>query len=71
VDEFNTVQITMVMRGDPKVGDQVTLPPTRIIKTSAAARSAGNQNVSFQVTFQIARIRHVGNFRQPDATAPG
>jgi hypothetical protein len=63
-----TIQIRTVMRGDLKVGDQIKLPPTRVI-TTAGAQSGILGPLTFDGIFKIASIRHIGNFRQPDGSA--
>ena len=65
---LNTISIKTVMRGDLKVGDQITLPPTPVI-TTADAQSGVNSKLTFQGTFTISSLRHVGNFRQPSGDA--
>ena len=65
---FQTISIKTVMRGDLKVGDQITLPPTPVI-TTADAQSGLNTPLTFQGTFTIQSLRHVGNFRQPSGDA--
>jgi len=64
-----TVQVTTVMRADLAPGDLITLPPT-IVTTAPANPLVGIENKSiFQGTFIVNQMRHVGNFRQPDAGA--
>jgi hypothetical protein len=63
-----TIQVKVVMRGDLKVSDQITLPPTPVI-TTVDAQSGVIGPLTFQGTFQIKSQRHVGNFRQPDGAA--
>ena len=62
----NTINIKTVMRGDLKILDQVKLPPS-LATTTAASAPQFRTNSAFQGTFQINTIRHLGNFRQPDA----
>lgn len=64
-----SIQFKCALRADLKVGDNITLPKTQVTNSAAAATSLVNQNVSFQGTFQISVMRHVGNSRQPDAKA--
>ena len=61
---FNTVQLNCVMRADLHVGDYIKMPPGQV-STTAQSYSQFRQGSVFQGTFQISRIRHVGNFRQP------
>lgn len=65
-----TIQITLVMRGDLNVGDTITLPPTRAVVTAAAqsqAASQSRQDILFQGSFLINYIHHVGNYKDPGA----
>ena len=57
------------MRGDIKLGQDIRMPKSNVINSQQAQSSLINQKVSFQGTFQISSIRHIGNFRQPDASA--
>lgn len=63
----NTVQFKTVMRGDINVGKPVTLPKSLAQLTNAVGNAAGTQLTNvIQGTFQIQKVHHVGNFRQPD-----
>lgn len=66
--ENRLIQTTCVMRADLKVTDVMKLPPT-LATTTAASLSQYRDSSIFQGTFQIQALRHVGNFRQPDARA--
>ncbi len=66
---FHTIQVKVVMRGDLKVGDQITLPPTRIVTTVEAQSGVAEAPLTFSGTFTIQSLRHVGNFRVPDGAA--
>ena len=67
-----TVQFKTVMRGDLTVGQTVQMPPTLATLTqsanSAAAPSTSASNL-IQGSFKLQKMLHMGNFRQPDATA--
>lgn len=63
------IQFKTALRADLKVGDNVTLPRTQVTNSAAAQTSLVNQAVSFQGTFQVSVMRHVGIFRQADAAA--
>ena len=63
-----TISIKCVMRGDLKIGDKITLPPTLVV-TTAAAQSGIKGPLTFQGSFTIQSLRHVGNSRQPDGAA--
>jgi hypothetical protein len=61
----NTIQFKAVLRGDIKCGSIVSMPNSLAILTQTAAFTNNNsQNLSGN--FMITRIRHTGNFRQPD-----
>lgn len=64
-----SIQFKCAMRADLKVGEVVKLPKTQVTNSSAAQSSLVNQKVAFQGDFQISSMRHVGNFRQGDASA--
>lgn len=67
-----TVQTKFVMRADINVGDYLKFPPALVTNTSAGAATAGSnlkQKSTFQGTFQANLVRHIGNFRQPDAAS--
>ena len=61
-----TIQFHCVLRGDLSVGLFITLPQTQQT-TTQSSNSQFRNNLSFQGTFQIIRIRNVGNFRTPNA----
>ena len=62
------IQVKAVMRADVVLGDYVRLPKGQIV-TTAQSLSQYKQGSVFQGTFQIDSVRHVGNFRQPDANS--
>lgn len=64
-----TIQFKCPIRADISVGDVVTMPPSLVTTTSAVASSLINLKTTFQGTFTIQQIRHVGNYRQPVAEA--
>ena len=61
------MQFKCVMRGDISIGGYVKMPKAVVTTTTAASSSLINLKSAFEGTFQIKQIRHVGNFRQPDA----
>jgi hypothetical protein len=65
--EAPNISAKAVMRADLQVGTPITLPPTQITNTAAAATSIVNQNATFQGGFDIISLRHVGRYRQPSA----
>lgn len=64
-----TIQLKCAMRADLSVGDHVTLPQTAVTNTATASNALVNQNVAFQGEFITTSLRHIGNFRQPDAAS--
>jgi len=62
-----TVSIKTVMRADLTMGQSILLPKAVVTNTAAAATSIANQQPSFQGSYDIISLRHVGNFRQPSA----
>lgn len=63
------MQIKTVMRADIHVGQTITLPRTLVTRTQAGFSPFSNQGLTFQGSFNVNSIRHVGNFRQPDAAS--
>lgn len=61
------INLKCPMRADLNVGDYITLPKSIVTTTAAAQASLANLKPTFQGTFQITTLRHVGNFRQPSA----
>ncbi len=65
-----TIQATVVLRSDIKLGDLIQFPKMPTITTSSVANQYRQSSV-FSTTFQVlgadASIRHVGNFRSPDS----
>ncbi len=60
------IQFNTVLRADLGVGDYVRLPPS-IVTTTAPSQSQYRDQSAFQGVFQLGFLRHVGNFRQPNA----
>ena len=65
---FNVVQFKTAMRGDFNVSDYITLPKGAVT-TGAQSASQFRDSSVISGVFQIQTIRHVGNFRQPDANS--
>ena len=65
---LNTISVKTVMRADLDISDVVALPNSLVTTTSASAPQYRSQT-SFQGKFMVQEIRHVGNFRQPDAAS--
>lgn len=62
------IQVTTMMRSDIHVGDYIKLPPSLTTNTAQGLAQFRNSSV-FQGNFQVTQVRHVGNYRQPDASA--
>jgi hypothetical protein len=63
-----TINFKTVIRCDLGVGDYVQLP-TVLATTTANSYSRYRDTSVMQNIYQIIRIRHVGNFRQPDGNS--
>ena len=63
-----TVQVKLVMRADLGVGDFIKFPPAQVTNPGTTSPFV-NAKSTFQGAFQVGAIRHVGNFRQPDAAS--
>lgn len=66
--DFATIQLQCVMRADIQVGDYISLPQAQVT-TTAQSNSQYRNSLVFQGTFLVSRVRHVGNFRQPDGAS--
>lgn len=64
-----TVQAKFVMRADISVGDFVTFPKTPVVANPGSTSPLINPRLTFQGSFMIVRERHVGNYRQSDASS--
>ena len=64
------VQFKTVMRADIPLGGYVTLPKTLATTTPGSAIGTPPRNAAtFQGSFLVTLVRHVGNFRQPTGDA--
>jgi hypothetical protein len=63
-----TISVKVVMRGDLRVSDKITLPPTPVITTFAAQQGIPGK-LTFDGTFTIQSLRHIGSSRNPDGNA--
>ncbi|MEJ0017541.1 MAG: hypothetical protein WDN25_13440 [Acetobacteraceae bacterium] len=63
-----TIQCKLVMRADLEVLGTVELPPT-IIQTGQSSFSRFRDKTTFTGKYSIIYMRHIGNFRQPDAAS--
>lgn len=64
-----TVQIKAVMRGDIALHKIITMPDGFLGISNKGSASFIRNNIQFTGKFQIVKIRHIGNFRQPDANS--
>lgn len=65
--EYNTMQFKVVMRGDLSPGAIVTLPKGTNIINAQNTFTQFRQNLSFQNSFIVTKIRHLGDSRQRGA----
>ena len=63
------MQFKAVIRSDLFVGDFIKIPESVIKQSSRSMQTFKKNNTTFNGTFQISQIRHVGNSRQPDANS--
>lgn len=64
----NLISIKFVMRGDLDIGNIIQLPQT-LITNNAAALTRFRDKSTFTGNYTINNLRHVGNFRQADASS--
>jgi hypothetical protein len=57
------------MRSDIHVGNTITLPSTFNNVQAGAGYATPPTPIAFSGTFQVIKVRHVGNFRQSTADA--
>jgi hypothetical protein len=62
-----TIQFKCPMRADLNQLDYIQFPAAAVISGVNAPSPFTNAKATFQGQFQVSNIRHVGNFRQPDA----
>ncbi len=65
----STIQVTTVMRADLQPTAYIKLPQTQIAIAPSDPLVGLKDSSVFQGAFLITQMRHVGNFRQPDATS--
>ena len=66
--DVNTIQATLSMRADLSPGMTLTLPVSQVVSESGVVNRFNNP-AAFQGSFTIQSVRHIGDFRQPDAMA--
>jgi hypothetical protein len=64
-----SVQFKCPMRADLSVLDYIKFPPALVTSSAGAIAPSIDAKTIFQGTFRIRAMRHVGNFRQPDAAS--
>lgn len=65
---LSTISFKVVMRADLHVGQYITMPKT-LATSNQQSNSYLRTTSIFRNTYLITSIRHVGNFRQPDANS--
>jgi len=67
--DINLIQAKVVMRADINVGDYITfeqnIPVNNVINNNSQYRN----NLSFNGTFYVQRVHHMGSSRQPDGNS--
>lgn len=66
--EPQTIQIKTVMRADIRLGDSVSLPAS-LATTTQQTFIRFQDKTTFSGNYQVQRVHHYGNFRQPDAAS--
>jgi len=64
-----TIQTKFAMRADIAVMDYLQFPPAITTQSGNANSPFVNPKATFQGTFQVKQIRHVGNYRQADGNS--
>jgi hypothetical protein len=67
--DFGTMQFKCCLRADLAVGDVVKLPQGTNAINTPGSFTQYRDTLAFQGAFQIVRIRHLGDSRQPDANS--
>ena len=63
--DLYTIQAKLVMRSDLNIGDNITFPLTSpVVNVAASTYPQLRNNISFQGTFNIQQIHHLGSSRQ-------
>jgi hypothetical protein len=70
---INTINFKTVLRADIKFGDTVVMPPTLMTSSAASIVPFGDSSqkgaLSFKGNFNIQKVLHIGDFRNPDGNA--
>ena len=64
-----TVQAKLIMRADLQVGGFIKFPKSPVVSSAQSVSPFVNERLTFQGSFLVQRIRHVGNFRQADGAS--
>lgn len=63
------MQLRVNIRADLFTGDFIKIPESAVKQTSKSMQGFSKNKTSFNGTFQVVGLRHLGNFRQPDANS--
>ena len=64
--DIATIQARVTMRGDLNVGDYITFQPNIPVNNVVNNASQYRDNLSFNGTFMINKLHHIGSSRQPN-----
>lgn len=67
--DIATIQAKLIMRSDLNVGDKIIFPKGSPVLNVVNNYSQYRNNISFDGTFQINQVRHVGSSRQADGNS--
>jgi hypothetical protein len=67
--DIATIQAKLIMRSDLNVGDNIVFPKGSPVLNIVNNFSQYRNNISFNGTFQINQVRHVGSSRQADGNS--
>lgn len=63
------IQVSCVLRADINVGDTIKFPPALATRTAAEQAQQPADQSAFTGNFNVNQVRHLGNFRAPDAAS--
>jgi len=64
--DIATIQARVTMRGDLNIGDYITFQPNIPVNNVVNNASQFRDNLSFNGTFMINKLHHIGSSRQPN-----
>ena len=67
--DIATIQAKLIMRSDLNIGDKIIFPKGSPVLNIVNNYSQYRNNISFNGTFQINQVRHVGSSRQADGNS--